>query len=194
MTMLGTHPLPRRIIAWSLVVVLAAAIYSAIVAPALRTHQKIDEKRERIEELLAGFARIADAGTGIEDRLGSLKASQAGSGLYLDGKTQAQAGADLQERLTAMIRRNGGTVKSSETISSNMKDQPRRLTVRIQFTAYLRDVQKVLHGLESGRPALLIETLEIAIRTARKLSQGVTKKSMLSVSMNIVGHPRPELP
>ena len=190
----GTSRSLRRIAAWGLVVVLIVAVYGAVVAPLVQTHQRLDSERARTEDMLAGFARIANAGAGNQDRLGDLKASQSGSGLYLDGETQAQAGAGLQERLIAMIRGNSGTVKSSESIPLNTEDHPRRLTVRVQFAAYLRDIQKIIHGLEGGSPALLVDSLEITSRTARKSSQVMARESMLSVSMDVTGYLRPELP
>lgn len=190
----GPYPLLRRIAAWGLVAALAVAGYAVVVAPLARSHQRLDEQRARTEDLLAGFARIANAGAGTENRLAALKSSQAASGLYLDGETQAQAGAGLQERLIATIRSNGGTVKSSEAIPSSPQDHPKRLTVRVLFAAHLRDIQKVLHGLEGGQPALSIETLEITNPTARKSSQDLTRESMLSVKMDVTGYLRPELP
>ena len=190
----GTSPLLRRIAAWGLVVAVLVVVYGVVVAPLVQAHQRLDAQRARTEDLLAGFARIANAGAGTEDRLDALQSSQAASGLYLDGETQAQAGAGLQERLIAMIRSNGGTVKSSEAIPSNTQDHPRRLTVRIQFAAYLRNIQKVLHGLEGGRPALLIESLEVTNRRGRKSSQNSKFESILSVRMDVIGYLRPELP
>jgi general secretion pathway protein M len=190
--MAGASSWLRRVAAWGLLLGLIAATYTLVAGPLLRAHERLDEAHQRTEGLLADFQRLAQRGAIYQTRLDDLAADESASGLYLDGSTEARAAADLQERVTTLIRTKGGTTKSSEVLSSDAREDLRRIAVRVQFTAFTAQIQQVLHALEGGRPLVFIDNLEIESRTGRIYSQNAAKESILTIRMDIMGYLRPE--
>ncbi|MBV8567276.1 MAG: type II secretion system protein M [Methylobacteriaceae bacterium] len=80
---------------------------------------------------------------------------------FLDGDTVTVAGANLQERVVAMIRNAGGTVTSSEVDLSDAKTAPQRVALTASCELEQDVLQQLLYDIEAGTPFLYLDQIVI---------------------------------
>ena len=119
-------------------------------------------------ELLDRYRRVAAARPALQERLDALKSQQSEIGTYLGGETDALAGAELQELVNGTVAKSGGGLRSVQILPVKADGGFRRIGVRVQMTATIAQVLRVLHGLEAGSTLLFVDNLEVSNRRARR--------------------------
>ena len=185
----------RRIAAWGILVLLGLAAYGLVVVPLVERHETLDATGAERLEMLQDFRRFAANRKVFEAQLDDWQDAETSSKLYLKGDSQSEAVAGLQAFVTALIRRNDATIRSSEAlIFSPNRDQDQELArvgLRLQFVARTAELQRILHGLETGTPLLLIDSFEIASRAGRGFVP-LKREPPLSVRLEVYGFLRPD--
>ncbi|HZA29788.1 MAG TPA: type II secretion system protein GspM, partial [Gammaproteobacteria bacterium] len=103
------NPKQQQLLAIGLMVLLLAAVYLIVVQPIVSMHQDYDGRIGELHDRLAGYKKIAGSRGALQKEFDRIKkqvtATQAG---YLKSKTQALAGAELQDRVKRVIESGGG--------------------------------------------------------------------------------------
>jgi general secretion pathway protein M len=180
----------RRFGAWGILLLMLGLAYGLIAMPLMERHEELDRATKENIELLENFKRFSASGKSYEFQLESLETAQSASGFYLDGASLSHASAGLQEKVTTLIRRTGATIRSSETRAAEEGQELTRIGLRVQFTARIAELQKVIYAMETGVPLLFVEKLEIASRSGRTYLQ-IEREPMLSVRLDVSGYMRP---
>lgn len=164
-------PRLSRLLALAILVFVLVVPYVAIVRPYL---DALDANRDAISEqaalrdryvgLAAGDAAsdtgAADAGDESSDEGG-------GESAYLEGASEALVAADLQNRVKTVVQDNGGVLNSTQILETTSESGFRRLAVRVRMSAGMDALYKVLYELETQRPFLFIDNIDINARTVR---------------------------
>ncbi len=169
------------------------ALYVFVAAPIVAGYAETDAAVVQATELLDRYRRIAAGRPALQERLEALKSRQSEIGTYLSGGTDALAGAELQELVNATVARGGGGLRSVQILPVKADGGFRRIGVRVQMTATIAQVLRVLHGFEAGSKLLFVDKLEVSNRRARRRrKQPVEMDPTLLVRLDLFGYLRPE--
>ena len=193
---LTLSPALSRILALALTIALAGAVYSIAVAPVLDAHRGYGETIERSRELVGRYGRTSATREPLERQLAELrKRSQSASGT-LQGKSPTLAAAQLQNRVKKIVTRNGGSIRSLQTLPPQQERDLERITIRIQMTARIEQFQKILYAFETDATFLFLDDVNIrhqkVRRARRRRAKPVKDERLLTVRMNLYGFARRE--
>jgi len=146
---------------------LLAAGYGLFVHPMAVAYPAAMAELEDTRERLARFRRIAAASGPLKERLDQVRAEQAQSGAFVGGETEGLASASLQERLDRSVRQAGGSVRSVRSLSPEREDGMVRLRLQVQVNADVHALKRLLYELETSRPLLFVESLEVRAQLSR---------------------------
>lgn len=161
-----------RVLAVALLLGLIGLAYLALVAPIAERLGRYDAQAQLARETLARYERLASHRAGLARWLERAAAERPFAGLLLAGASEAQAAAVLQERLKRVVAAAGARLISFETLPPGAARDGRRVGLRVLMTADTAALQKVLYGLESGLPAVLIDNLYVRARSAKAVAAG----------------------
>ena len=157
-----------RSAALALLAGLVAALYLLAVAPLVDAYRQTDAAIAEAGEMLARYSEIARNRPAFAAQLDELTARQAESGVYLSGETDALAAAALQDSVGATIEANGGKLRSIQILPVSDDGPFKRVSLRVQLTASLESLHRVLYSLEAGRPFVFLDNLDVKTRRARR--------------------------
>lgn len=155
-----------RLSALLLAVVALAVLGVAVVGPA---HTRYADNARRIDELRAQLAALeAAAGRAAARRAALEKLGRDPDlrDLLLPPASEATATARLQERFGAIIEGAGARLSTTQVLPVKAAEAVRRIGLRLQFTADTKSLRAILHALEFGRPATVLESVFIHARTS----------------------------
>ncbi len=159
--MVADLPQPvRRVAAVALLLVAVAAVAFLTIIP---LNEHIAALREQIEAervLLGRFIAVASQ----ENQAAELdRAGRAAieSGAYLKGDSETIKAAALQALLSERAAANGVRLYSTRALPPRERDGLRFLGVNAQFHAEIGQLRALMHGIESARPFLFVEGLQI---------------------------------
>ena len=182
-----------RLAALALSAGVVLALYVFVAAPIVARYAETDAAAAQAAELLDRYRRIAAARPALQERLDALNSRQSEIGTYLGGQTDALAGAELQELVDATVAKGGGGLRSVQILPVKADGGFRRIGVRVQMTATISQVLRVVHGLEAGSTLLFVDNLEVRNRRARRRrNQSVEMDPTLLVRLDLFGYLRSE--
>ena len=157
-----------KVLAVGLLAAVLLAGYSAIVEPIWRdmvaTRESIDSSRGLIER----YRALAAAKPALEAQLAELESRTDDRADTLSAPSDTLAGAALQNQLRALFERVGAVQRSLQALPPVAQDDLVRITVRAQFTAEMPALQVILYELETQRPFLFVDNLDIRRKTSRR--------------------------
>lgn len=189
-----TGTMPTWVSRLAAVGLLAAVIAAAAVFAVLPTLQAYDDTEialARAKEQVIGFERVARSRPAYEARLEELTVRESASQFYLRGGTDALAAARLQDQVSGVIERHGGTVRSIQSLPGEDDGEFRRVSVRVQFTGTTESLFQAVYSLETARPFVFIDNLDIRNRRSRRRANQQSDNPALSVTLDLSGFVRP---
>lgn len=188
--------LPRwvhRVAALALLAGGLALVYAIVVAPVLASYEDTRTRLHQQEELLSRYLAVAGGRDRLERRVQEVSARQSASGAFIQGKTQALATAALQDRVRSVMQKAGGDVRSTQSLPAENVEGLTRVGLRVQMLATIREVREILRELETGRPLLFVEELELRGRLQRGEDGEPAVSDQLLVRIGVVGYRLGEL-
>ncbi len=186
-------PWVSRLAAIGLLAAVVAAVAVFAVLPSFDAYDDTEAALVLAEEQTAGFERVARLRTTYEARLEELTARDSASQVYVQGSTDALAAANLQDKVNAIIEQHGGTVRSTQILAAEDDGEFRRVSVRVQFSASTESLFRAVHSLETARPFVFIDHLDIRNRRTRRRASRQTDNPALNVSLDLFGFVRSAL-
>ncbi len=188
--------LPRwtsRLAALALLAGVLVLFYAVVVAPLASGYVETGRAIAQAREALGRYQRIARSREAFEQRLEELRVRQSASGVYLSGSTDALAGAELQELVNKTVEAGGGRQRSVQILPVKTDGEFRRVGVRVQMTATVAQLARVLYALEAGPPYLFVDNLDIRNRRARRRrNRPIEMDPTLLIRLDLSGYLRPE--
>ena len=170
--MIAPHATRARILALALLIAVAIMAALAIGWPYRQLAQRLETRIEMAHLALQRERAAAERLPRLRQALRQRDQRTAGTErLLLDAQTAALAQADLQQRLKAALQANGAQPVSLQAVDIAPWRQLQRIGVSAVFTADTPILQKVLHALESGIPAVAVEKLYVRVRDGRSDAQ-----------------------
>jgi hypothetical protein len=174
-----------KVLALALLAGAGILAYSLAVEPLVSRFRDV---REQIAEQRQLLGRLAAAGAeeGKAREIDKQATAKTGGQNYLTGSSDAVRIAALQSLIGKITEAEGVAIKSTRAVQSRERDGLRLLGVEAQLTASIEQLQRILHKLETGRPYLIVETLQItppALLSEENPSAG----TMLEVRLGLLG-------
>jgi Tfp pilus assembly protein PilO len=151
---------PRgRALASGILVVTLASAWVGAAEPILEYRAEQDAK---LAEMIAKAAR-EEALVATLPRLRAEARQAAGAPTHasLPQRSDATAGAALQEKLRSMASAAGTSLSSVETLPGEQVGQYRRIGVRVELNAALPQVVALLRAIEEAEPFMLVDDLKL---------------------------------
>src|SRR5213593_4062482 len=111
-----TTPWVSRLTAVLLLIGAIAMAYSLVAEPIIVEYRETERAIEEVQEQLAHLQRLAAMRPVLAKQLKRLTSEQATDGSYLSGGTDALAAAALQDRVSALVEGNGGSLRSIQPL------------------------------------------------------------------------------
>lgn len=154
---------PSRLAAVLLLAVSIFVPWLLIISPILEAHEVQNSAIADAQNLRARFIeRRKDLGQ-LKAQLVELRRSPIAKEMYLPQRTASQATAALIGRTKKIVERHGGLLKSASVIRGDKKSEmnANTVTVRTGILASPDALLKILYELESGKPAVFLDQLQI---------------------------------
>ena len=173
----------RRAAAISLLLAIILGVYTICIDPFVSTYSGNTETADQLQSALQKYRQMAARLPEMTRALEDLRMNQSGQQGYLTGANEAIAAAILQDRVKALIAREGGKLQTTQAMpQARVPGQPQRVGVRAHMVMHLAELQAVIYRLEGMMPVLFIENLSI-----RAVTAGATEEGLLDVNLDIVG-------
>lgn len=162
-------PRLRRALAIGLLLFSIVTLAGIIVWPTLRLHQHYDGFIEDAQDKIQRYQRIAVLRPSIEKAIGVVQSRQV-EGNYWTGATPALTAAEIQSAVTRIVEESHGSIASIRALPADEKSKPNgapKIGVSLQFTASTLPLQLILHGIESHKPFLFVDSLSVRSNAGR---------------------------
>jgi len=184
----------NRLTAVVLLLLVVGAVGAYGVMPVVASFRATEESLTHTDELLARFAQSAATRDAYRAQIKVLSEGQTGRGLDIPGATSALSAANLQERIRAAVNKSGGEIKSTQILASQRQGDFERVGLRVALSMPMEPLLDLLYSLESGRPYLFVDNLEIAARVSRRRNEPEKNEApVLAIRFDLYGFLRPEI-
>jgi general secretion pathway protein M len=180
----------QRLLALALLALACLMVYFALVAPYLSWLRANQERIADLKFQLERLARAAAEEPYWQARLKAIQANQGTQRHYLGGETPALASAELQNHLSEILRAAGGEVTSTQVLPHRQEDRFLRIAVLVRFTASTSALREILYRIESHRPLLMVESLNIRALPGRldPTTRKLLPADRLNVDLQVEGY------
>jgi general secretion pathway protein M len=115
-------------------------------------------------------------------------------GDFLAGAEDPIILAELQTRLSSLIAARTGELNSAQSLQAKAKEGLDYLGLRLHFRAEMKNVQEILHALETSTPLLFIEraALRLDDRGGADRGKGADGVAPMSVEVDVYGAKWPD--
>jgi len=185
----------QRLAALILLLIIATGVVYFLVDQGLVARynfyqDRLAQQQTRLEQL----ERMAASREPIQQLITSINQDRNAVVQYLPQATPSVAGAELQQRVKAVVEAAGGTLRSTQALPPTEEGSIIKVTVSANLVGDTETLQKILHEMEAQTPFLLIDNLDVTARENRpRLSNGQVanySRIQLSVQLEVSGYLR----
>lgn len=182
-----------RLAALGLLVAVAIAAVAAVALPVAEAYRGYDSSIANLRGQIARYDAMAAMRTPLDARLARLEGQRPGADDLVGGAGAAVAGARLQDLIKRYVAEGGGAFVSAQGLAPEGEASFERIGVRVQFNTTVDGLVRTLHAIESSRPLLFVEALEVRGRPVRKGQEfDRTQTVPLNVTIDVAGFRRKE--
>jgi general secretion pathway protein M len=151
--------------------------------------EEIDDLRSQ----LARFQSVASQRESLQKQLGQIRNSQNDEGLFFVYPSFDEAAAALSGNIGDMVRTQADDscqIVSRQPVRPRVQERFEKVTVNVRMRCDAEDFLKVLYGMETGMPLMLVDDLNvIRPRTSRRTrNQQVQAQGALDIRFNVSGY------
>lgn len=121
----------------------------------------------------------------LEARLQQIKQDDSIDAFYLQQTASMLAATDLQQRVKSAVERSGGKLVSTQVLPVVDEEGFSKVSIRVQLTGDTPSLQKTLYELETARPLLFIDGLQIRRQPIRQRNPNNRKQSKIEIQLTI---------
>lgn len=123
---------------------------------------------ERLENRLQTLNRMLATREDLEAKITQVRQDPAINIYALKQASPTLAATDLQQRVKEAVESNGGELISTQILPVVEEEGFARVVISIRMNGDTEIMQKVLHDLESEKPLIFVDNLQITARTVRQ--------------------------
>lgn len=187
----------RRLAAWGAVLALVLVLLSAMLGPVVARHREYDAEIARDRQVLERLTRLDVSRDRIREAARRYREEDLASLVYSQEMPPAQIALDVQKRVTQILDKSGTEVKTVASFNLPAEDF-QGSGIKVTFTGSLESVATALHEIESGRPLLVVEEMDIKPLMQGRMARGAQQQpapQSVQVQLAVVAYtPLPRKP
>ena len=146
-----------------------------------------------LREQLSRFQTVASQRESLQTRLGRISNSQNDADLFLDYPSFDEAAAAMSGGIGEMVRAEADDscqIVSRQPVRSRVQERFQKVTVNVRMRCDAEDFLKILYGMETGMPLMLVDDLNIIRPRARRTTRGqqTAAQGELDIRFNVSGY------
>lgn len=165
----------RRLAAWGAVLALVLVLLSAMLGPVVARHREYDAEIARDRQVLERLTRLEVSRDRIREAARRYREEDLASLVYSQEMPSAQIALDVQKRVTQILDKSGAEVKTVASFNLPAEDF-QGSGIKVTFTGSLESVATALHEIESGRPLLVVEEMDIKPLMQGRMARGAQQQ------------------
>ena len=156
-------------------------------------HVDYAEEIGDLRSQLVRFQSVASQRESLQTQLGQIRNSQNDEGLFFVYPSFDEAAAALSGNIGDMVRTQADDscqIVSRQPVRPRVQERFEKVTVNVRMRCDAEDFLKVLYGMETGMPLMLVDDLNvIRPRTSRRTrNQQVQAQGALDIRFNVSGY------
>lgn len=159
--------------------------YALVIEPLTSRYFDVREQIAQQRQLL-GRLTVAASQDGQAKDIEKRANARASGAVYLPGSSDGVRIAELQSLLGRITEAEGVAIKSSRAMPTHDRDGLRMLGIEVQMSANIEQLQRILYAVETGKPYLFVETLQVT-PPATYAGSEPKSESLLEVRVGLSG-------
>ena len=156
-------------------------------------HQEYAEEIGDLRTQLNRFQSVASQRDSLQKRLSQTLNQQSDADLFLDYPSFDEAAAAMSSSIGDMVRTQADDscqIVSRQPVRARVQERFEKVTVNVRMRCDAEDFLKVLYGMETGMPLMLVDDLNIIRpRTRRRTRPNQPEtQGALDVRFNVSGY------
>jgi len=156
-------------------------------------HLEYAEEIDELRSQLVRFQSVASQRESLQTQLSQIRSSQNDEGLFFEYPSFDEAAAALSGNIGDMVRTQADEscqIVSRQPVRPKVQERFEKVTVNVRMRCDAEDFLKVLYGMETGMPLMLVDNLNvIRPRTNRRSrNQQVQAQGALDIRFNVSGY------
>lgn len=156
-------------------------------------HQEYAEEIGDLRTQLNRFQSVASQRDSLQKRLSQILNQQSDADLFLDYPSFDEAAAAMSSSIGDMVRTQADDscqIVSRQPVRARVQERFEKVTVNVRMRCDAEDFLKVLYGMETGMPLMLVDDLNIIRpRTRRRTrSNQPETQGALDIRFNVSGY------
>lgn len=170
--MVNNHVSDRwhRGLAVGLLALVLLAGYGLIARPMIMKYRDYRANIAQLQDRLQRLEGMLATRRSLEEQIQQVRQSGVIGHNYLGQSSPTLAATDLQQRVKDIVESNGGSLVSTQILPVTQEDNFSRVTIRVIMTGDTEILQKLSYALESARPLLFVENLQIRAQQTRRFN------------------------
>lgn len=187
-------PAQSRGLAIALLVASFVAVLAILLVPALLLHRHYDQAIDDATDRLTRYRRVAAQAPELA-KSRDLVRERNGHRFYLKNTAANLASAELSETVKVAIEGAGGRITTSQNVAPKDDDRFKQVGVSVQFFATTASLQRILSGLESQQPYVVVANLTVRpVNAFRGFKPAPGQEPELIVQLDAIAWAYPETP
>jgi len=194
-------PTQNRLLAIGILLLVLILLFSLVIGPLIGRFVSDGENIADLELQLARYQSLAAELESSQQQLRRLQSENPASDLYLPEQKAALASARLQQHFNQLLDQSGGQVLSTQDLPLSRDEPLPGVAIQVQIRAEIEQLVRLLYGLETSKPLLFLNDLEIVAnprlavpyRPARSNRVQSLPLSQLNVRFKLLGYTAPEV-
>ena len=148
---------------WPLAILIGivVVVLVVIVAPVAASFAAQEDEIESARQDLATYRAEIASRPALEAQLAAMNTREASMAGLLRGDSTALAAAAMQSRVTALVQRHSGQVRSVQNLPPVAVGALERVEVQFDLSAPQGSLKSVLYQIETGSPFLYIDRVDV---------------------------------
>ena len=153
---------PRgKALAVAICALIIIAVYLLLVAPLIGAYEKGSDRLQARLDLVQRLQVSARELPKLRATAQEIQNQPNDAKLVLAASSDTVAAAMLQSTLKELVEQNGARLSSAEILPSTTEEQFQRIGIHVSFSGSLTLLTSVLRGIETARPFLFVDNIEI---------------------------------
>jgi general secretion pathway protein M len=158
----------QRFVALALLVVVVGGVFWLINDLLISRYRDYGAEIDRLQSRLQTLNRMLATRGDLEAKITQIRQDPSMNIYALKQASPTIAATDLQQRVKEAVESNGGELISTQILPVVEEEGFVQVIISIRMNGDTEIMQKVLHDLESEKPLIFIDNLQITARTVRQ--------------------------
>ena len=153
-------------------------------------HKEYTEEITGLREQLTRFQTVAGQREVLQQRLAQVRSSESDETLFFAQPTFDEAAAAMNSSIGDLVRSEADdtcVIVSRQPIPPRVQERFKKVPVNVRMRCDAEDFLKVLYGMETGVPLMLVDDVNI-IRPRARRTRGAAPQGALDIRFNVSGY------